>query len=652
MKKKYSIGLDIGTNSVGWAVIDLETNKILKRGNKAFWGVRLFDEAKVASKRRMHRSNRRRFDRRRVRIQLLRELFEEEMKQVDPNFFKKMQESFYQEDDKANKTIVLTEIEKKQVQEYYKKYPTIYHVRKMLMESDEKQDIRLLYLALHHMIKYRGNFSNAGEVFHIENLDIKEKWREIFNTIEMVYPELELDEEIIDNISYQNLEQAVLQDSNIDKKKYLEQELKPFGIKKEFISELGKAISGNKFSIPKLLQIEDEEFKISFKGSDYEDLYDKIESVTQDRIEIIELVKQLYDIVFLKTLFKGSANSLSTMMVERYQQHNMDLKFLKSFLSFNKKEYNVILKNNEKLKKPYICVYEQYIHNIIDADEFKKALKKSLENTMEYVHDQNLKDQYITEYKYRIENETFLPRITDKGNSKFPYQLNLDEMRTIITKQGQYYPFLLEKGENGKNKIETLLEFRIPYYVGPLNNTTSTSELKNSNAWVVRGKEKITPYNFERVVDVAASAEQFITRMISHCTYLLSEPVMPANSILYSEYKVWNELKQLKVEGEKMSPEICEKVYQGLFLKVDQCPTNAMLEKFLKTLSDYHMYTTLNITGYSIPNKFTNNMKSYVDFFGPNGIFKGTDYTISDAEELIRWITLFEDKKILEKKSA
>ena len=33
-----------------------------------------------------------------------------------------------------------------------------------------------------------------------------------------------------------------------------------------------------------------------------------------------------------------------------------------------------------------------------------------------------------------------------------------------------------------------------------------------------------------------------------------------------------------------------------------------------------------NITGYSADGKFANNMKSYIDFFGENGIFEGTDY--------------------------
>ena len=90
--KNYNIGLDIGTSSVGWAVVEDETNKVMKKGGKALWGVRLFDEARTAEDRRISRGTRRRYDRRRERIKLLRDEFTEEINKVDPNFFQKLDE--------------------------------------------------------------------------------------------------------------------------------------------------------------------------------------------------------------------------------------------------------------------------------------------------------------------------------------------------------------------------------------------------------------------------------------------------------------------------------------------------------------------------------------------------------------------------------
>ena len=47
----YYIGLDVGTNSVGWAVTDPEYNVLRFKGN-SMWGARLFEEAKPAAHRR------------------------------------------------------------------------------------------------------------------------------------------------------------------------------------------------------------------------------------------------------------------------------------------------------------------------------------------------------------------------------------------------------------------------------------------------------------------------------------------------------------------------------------------------------------------------------------------------------------------------
>ena len=63
--KEYFIGLDIGTNSIGWAVTDTNYN-ILKKNRKFLYGVRLFDEAQTAIERRVNRNNRRRLKRRKL----------------------------------------------------------------------------------------------------------------------------------------------------------------------------------------------------------------------------------------------------------------------------------------------------------------------------------------------------------------------------------------------------------------------------------------------------------------------------------------------------------------------------------------------------------------------------------------------------------
>ena len=59
MERKYYLGLDMGTSSLGWAVTDQEYHLIRAKG-KDLWGVRLFPEAESAAGRRIHRVSRRR----------------------------------------------------------------------------------------------------------------------------------------------------------------------------------------------------------------------------------------------------------------------------------------------------------------------------------------------------------------------------------------------------------------------------------------------------------------------------------------------------------------------------------------------------------------------------------------------------------------
>ncbi|EAD6261020.1 type II CRISPR RNA-guided endonuclease Cas9, partial [Listeria monocytogenes] len=168
MKKPYTIGLDIGTNSVGWAVLtdqyDLVKRKMKISGDsekkqikKNFWGVRLFEKGETAAKRRMSRTARRRIERRRNRISYLQEIFAIQMNEVDDNFFNRLKESFYAESDKKyNRHPFFGTVEEEVA--YYKDFPTIYHLRKELIDSQKKADLRLVYLALAHIIKYRGHF--------------------------------------------------------------------------------------------------------------------------------------------------------------------------------------------------------------------------------------------------------------------------------------------------------------------------------------------------------------------------------------------------------------------------------------------------------------------------------------------------------------
>lgn len=182
MTKPYSIGLDIGTNSVGWAVITddykVPAKKMKVLGNtnrdyikKNLLGALLFDGGETAEGRRLKRTARRRYTRRKNRLRYLQEIFAEEMMQVDESFFQRLDDSFLVEEDKQGSKYPIFGTLKEE-KEYHKKFKTIYHLREELANSKEKADLRLVYLALAHMIKFRGHFLYEGDL-KAENTDVQ-----------------------------------------------------------------------------------------------------------------------------------------------------------------------------------------------------------------------------------------------------------------------------------------------------------------------------------------------------------------------------------------------------------------------------------------------------------------------------------------------
>ena len=162
-KQKYYLGLDMGTSSVGWAVTNSSYELIRKKG-KDMWGVREFDPANTAAERRFHRADRRRRQRQVAWLGLLKEYFGKEIEKIDENFFVRLENSKYYAEDKDQRLLskngIFNDANYKDA-DYYSQYPTIFHLRKDLLDIDNTGkifDVRLVYLALANMFKHRGHF--------------------------------------------------------------------------------------------------------------------------------------------------------------------------------------------------------------------------------------------------------------------------------------------------------------------------------------------------------------------------------------------------------------------------------------------------------------------------------------------------------------
>ena len=604
MGKGYYVGLDMGTGSVGWAVTD-ESYQILRRHGKAMWGVRLFESAKTAEERRMFRTGRRRLDRRGWRIEILQEIFAEEISRVDPGFFLRMKESKYYPEDKRDiqgncPELPYTLFVDKTFtdKDFHKKYPTIYHLRKMLMETEDTPDMRLVYLALHHMMKHRGHFLLSGDISQVT--EFKNTFNQFIENIrneEMDF-EIELDESAVQMI------EETLKDKNLTRSAKKSKLVKGLNAKNVRDKAFLTLLSGGTVKLSDLFGMEElnegERPKISFADNGYEEYAAVVEMELGELYYIVESAKAVYDWAILSDILGGST-SVSDAKVRAYEKHKADLKYLKAVVKeyFPKEVYNaVFVESSDKLNNypAYIGMTKKNGKKVslegkrCSREEFMDFLKK---NIVVKLPDEEAKMYLQSE----LEKDSFLPKQVNKDNGVIPYQVHKYELKKILDNLGDKIPFLKENAE----KIEKLFSFRIPYYVGPLR----TGNGENSKfAWAERkSTEKIYPWNFENVIDVEQSAENFIRRMTNKCTYLIGEDVLPKDSLLYSKFMVLNKLNNLRLDGQKISVELKQKIYRDVF-----CRSRKVTDREFE--NDVKMYGTQTKHREIIKDSYTWNFKN------------------------------------------
>ena len=640
--KTWYLGLDIGTASVGWAATDNEY-KIIRKNKKRLWGVRLFEEATTAEERRGYRSGRRRLARRKWRLNLLEELFTQEIAKIDANFFLRLKESQYHYEDKTHQVPYEIFNDKDYTdKDYYKEYPTIYHLRTKLM-TEENPDIRKVFLAIHHILKNRGHFLLQGQSFKAGNLNnlIKELLE-----LDILHVGFEVTEKVVDKIADISLEKKTSKDKLNDIK-----ELYP---KEKQLLEVFRLIFGGKPSLDKLFAID--EYKeldaaiksVSFKEKIYEEVRHDYEQVLSNYIELLDLAKLVYDSIILSDI-KKEGKTLSESKVDLYNKHRDDLTKLKN-----------LVKNDSKLSEDkkvelYAAIFKEdkdkgsnYVNYIRKSDEGKgcnyEDFKNFLVKELAKLEESAAKEEILRD----LELELFLPLQRTKDNSVVPYQIHKEELIIILDNAAKYHKFLNEKDDSGYSIIEKviqLLEFRIPYYVGPLNSSKKAKE--DGFAWSVRNKgyEKtpVTPWNYEKVIDESASAEKFITNLTSKCTYLKGEDVLPKSSLLYSEFALLNELNALKYDGNRISLEARNVIIEKLFKEQGKKVTKTSIKNLLK--AEGHIDGKGEITGIDITVK--NDLKSYRDFKK----ILGDKFNTEHVENIILWITLYgESRKLIKAK--
>lgn len=637
----YYIGLDCGTSSVGFAVTDLDYN-ILKFNGKRMWGSHLFEEAKTAAGRRGFRTARRRLERRRKRILLLQEIFEEEIYKVDPTFFIRLNDSKYILEDKTTPDMnILFNDKNYKDKDFFKLYPTAYHLRKALMTEDIN-DPRLLYLGIQHILKSRGHFLFPGEgmkaVHSIEPLinDIQNVFEELFDTH-------------FEYTSMEKLQEALMSKRNSEKKEKLEKEIIISDTKLK--TSVVRMLLGYKIKTTTLFKKEEEDFpdiefkKASFEETDLPNLQDRL---SDDEFALVKATKGIYDWTLLASIMNGHSY-ISDAKIELFNSNKEDLKHLKKAVkTYAPDKYESFFHSDEKGS------YSNYTGKIhgdhvvkrvkrTGTDEFYKKIKSLLEKAPK-------DDEHVKHILDAIENDSFMPLLKSFRNGTIPYQMNKIELDAILANCSKSFEFLDKKDSEGfsaTEKIQELLKFKVPYYVGPLGANPCGKETRGKNSWVERKTSgRVLPWNIEQKIDYEASAEKFIARMTNKCTYCKDQDVLPKNSLEYSKYMVLNELNNLRICGDRLPVSRKQEIFNELFKK-EKKVTISKLTKYINANCWYSgKIKKEDVTG--IDGDFKASLSPYFDF---KDLLESHRLKADDVDRIIKWATVFsEGGDMLEKR--
>ncbi len=546
MANKYFLGVDVGSNSVGWATTDDDYNLLRLKG-KTTWGARIFDEAKGAKDRRTLRVNKRRLARRKYRLELLQGLFALEMAKIDSTFFLRLDESSFHFEDRPSKNTYACPLfkDKKAEKEYYKAFPTIWHLRKALIENEDRafDDLRKVYLAVHHIIKYRGNFLRDGDLdATILDSEVFEKINQLLlNIAQEENAEDEYETQAISASSYQMIIDVVLSNENKATKKKNLKSLISFKGLDEYVDMLSQLMLGNKFDLKKIDSTLD--LVIKFDDSFEETLINAYNSIGY-KAELIELAKIIFDYCVLYKIIKGR-RYLSEGMIGVYESHKKQLAQLKNILKeidsakgSESKYYAEIFKNRNNPDNYSAFVHVNSEQKRVSVEDFNNKIKKILLDNLDVLRDQKTARELIL----LSEKNELLLKIANVSTSIIPHQLHKNELKIILENAAKRFPFLSDL----RDQIITLFLHRIPYYYGPLDDRSPYSSI------VRKTYETITPWNIQDIIDDAETRKKFISRLTKSCLELKGEKSLPKNSIVYQDYVNLDRLNVMEINGSKI----------------------------------------------------------------------------------------------------
>lgn len=515
------------------------------------------------------------------------------------------------------------------------------------MENADPHDVRLVYLACAWLVAHRGHFLSEVDKHNIAAVtDFKTVYEKLVSYItrdEYTLPwKTDVDLEVIQNVlkaksGIQRKSKALTEAffGTVKAPKIVNEQ---YEYNYECIIKLlcgGKVNLSDLFAKDEYAELEEKAIALNM---DDEKLAAIMQSIGDDA-ELISALKEIYDWSVLVDVLKGR-DTISKAKVAVYEQHKRDLATLKYFVKkYAPSKYNEIFQSDKTNNNYVSYIGKNQTGN--DSRNVKKAGKKEelckylLSVVKSILPDESDLGKY-SDMVTQLETYDFLPKQVDGDNRVIPYQLYWYELNIILENAERYIPFISEVDEDGisgKNKILSVFEFRVPYYVGPLKEKSNC----RYNHWMVRKAEgRIFPWNFNRVVDLDESENAFIARMTNSCTYLPGEDVLPKNSLLYCSFEVLNEINNIRINGNEIPVVVKQGIYNDLFMRNSKVTPKKICEYLI---SNNYMCESDVLSGIDITVK--SSLKPFLQF---KNLVNRKMLTYTDVEKIIHRATYSEDK--------
>lgn len=594
---KYNIGLDLRTDGVGWSVTD-PAGRLIRRNGKHLFGTVVFEEAASAKERRRYRAQRRQRDRAKVRIDALQNLMAPDVLAEDNAFYIRLDDTSSDREDRAAKNLYSTlpdnlfEDGSKLVfnKQNGRKSLPIYEIREELATQHKKADARYVYLAIAHILKHRGYFTETDrldeESLRAEAAMHLDQYIRYIN--DQFFMNIYLDPSGENLLNY--LDMLVSEDpGKEDRLNGIIQQDFSAGVKGEAVMKaVTKLLQGRTVDLSEIFSQKRKRGLISFATLRSIDVYDRLSDEAADAVQHLEAVYEWAHGVDLRTHTKHEL--ISTEMSRRYNLHREDLQELKAWFRkyMDAEAYRAFFHTDNddsnynaysKSRTGDTCETDKWNH--CSQEKFYARLKQifmSVKGEGRAAAKSMLDRMYNAEDGEVIPNG-FLPLQRISANSQITNLQQVNELKKIIENQSEYHRSIRENAD----KIISLCTFRIPYYVGPLKQ----DEKSPFEPWIRyknNENERIMPWNLSDRVDLAATAEGWIDRATNKCTYLAGEKALPKHSLAYEEYMLLNELNSLRIMYDDPDREVTEQ-HSLAGTGVDSVTENAPKKDNKKTLS-------------------------------------------------------------------